>query len=174
MSVRHTKSEVNRELADLAALDLGALRRRWRRLSDRPAPKHLPRHLLFRLVAYRIQAETFGDLDSRSIKLLRELAQQRAKRGDSPPGVPTLESLNLSSRGARPLAPGTVLGREYGGTMQHVMVLTDGFAWNGATYRSLSEVAYAITGTRWNGPRFFGLKINRKAPRGGRTGRAAP
>jgi hypothetical protein len=173
MSVRHTKSGVNRELADLAALDLGALRRRWRRLSGRPAPEHLPRHLLFRLVAYRIQAETFGDLDSKSIKLLRELAQQRTKRGDSPPGGPTLESLNLSPRGARPLAPGTVLGREHGGTMHHVMVLTDGFEWNGATYRSLSEVAYAITGTRWNGPRFFGVKSNRKASGGSKEG-AAP
>lgn len=162
MSDHRTKSEVNHELAGLAALDLDALRRRWRRLSGRPAPEHLPRHLLFRLVAYRIQAETFGDLDNKSIKLLRKLARQRAKRGGSAPGVPTLESVNLSSRGARPLAPGTVIGREHGGTMHHVAVLTDGFAWNGTTYRSLSEVAYAITGTRWNGPRFFGLKNNKK------------
>jgi hypothetical protein len=166
MSVRPTKSEVNQELADLANLDLGTLRRRWRTLSGRSAPEHLPRHLLVRLIAYRIQAESFGDLDSKSIKLLRGLAQQRANRRDRPPGVPTLESLNLSSRGARPLAPGTVIGREHGGAMHHVMVLTDGFAWNGATYRSLSEVAYAITGTRWNGPRFFGLKTNRRVSGG--------
>lgn len=161
MSVRHTKSEVSQELTDLAHLDLDDLRRRWRRLNSRPVPEHLPRHLLVRLIAYRIQAETFGDLDSKSTKLLRELAQRRAKRGGAP-GVPTLESLNLSSRSARLLAPGTVIGREHGGTVHHVMVLTDGFAWNGTTYRSLSEVAYAITGTRWNGPRFFGLKNNRK------------
>lgn len=173
MSVRHTKSEVNRELADLASLDLDALRRRWRRLSGRPAPEHLPRHLLFRLVAYRIQAETFGDLESKSIKILQRLAQQHAKRGGGASGVPTLESLNLSSREARPLLPGTVIGREHGGTMHHVTVLTDGFGWNGTTYRSLSEVAYAITGTRWNGPRFFGLKSNRKVS-GGRKGGTAP
>lgn len=84
-----------------------------------------------------------------------------------------MESLNLSSRGARSLAPGTVIGREHGGTVHHVMVLTDGFAWNGTTYRSLSEVAYAITGTRWNGPRFFGLKSNRKLPVGNSTEGAA-
>lgn len=165
MSVRHMKSEVGRVMADLAALDLDALRRRWRRLNGRPAPEHLPRHLLIRLVAYRIQAEAFGDLDSKSVKLLQKLAQQQVKRRGVG-GVPTLESLNLSSRGARSLAPGTVIGREHGGTMHHVVVLADGFAWNGTTYRSLSEVAYAITGTRWNGPRFFGLKSKLKVPGG--------
>lgn len=171
MSVRRTKSEVNQELADLASLDLDTLRRRWHRLNSRRPPEHLPRHLLVRLIAYRIQAETFGDLDSKSTKLLRELAQRRAKRRGAP-GVPTLESLNLSSRRARSLAPGTVIGREHGGTVHHVMVLTDGFAWNGTTYRSLSEVAYAITGTRWNGLRFFGLKSNRKASGGSKEGTA--
>jgi len=173
MSVRHTKSDVSQQLADLAHLDLDDLRRRWRRLNGRPAPEHLPRHLLVRLIAYRIQAEMFGDLDSKSIKLLRELAQQQAKRRGGASGAPTLESLNLSSRGARSLAPGTVIGREHGGTMHHITVLTDGFVWNGTTYRSLSEVAYAITGTRWNGPRFFGLKSNRKASGGSKEG-AAP
>jgi hypothetical protein len=170
MSVRRTRSEVSHELADLVTLDLDALRRRRRRLSGRPAPEHLPRHLLVRLIAYRIQSETFGDLDSKSIKLLRELAQ---KRGGAS-GVPTLESLNLSARGARPLAPGTVIGREHGGTMHHVMVLSDGFGWNNTTYRSLSEVAFAITGTRWNGPRFFGLKSSRKVSGGGSTEGTAP
>jgi len=173
MSVRHTKSEISQELADLAHLDLDTLRRRWRRLNSRPVPEHLPRHLLVRLIAYRIQAETFGDLDSKSIKLLQGLAQQKAKLGGGASGVPTLESLNLSSRGARPLLTGTVIGREHGGTMHHVTVLADGFAWQGTIYRSLSEVAYAITGTRWNGPRFFGLKSNRKVS-GGRKGGAAP
>jgi Protein of unknown function (DUF2924) len=56
------------------------------------------------------------------------------------------------------LRPGTTLGREWNGQMQRVSVLSDGFVWNGKTYRSLSQVAFAITGTRWNGPRFFGLR----------------
>jgi hypothetical protein len=56
------------------------------------------------------------------------------------------------------LRPGTVLIREWDGAPQRVMVLADGFAWNGSTYKSLSQVARAITGTRWNGPRFFGLR----------------
>ena len=56
------------------------------------------------------------------------------------------------------LTPGTVLVREWDRQSQRVMVLVDGFAWNGQTYDSLSKVALAITGTRWNGPRFFGLR----------------
>jgi hypothetical protein len=61
---------------------------------------------------------------------------------------------------ARPgrLRPGTVLVREWEGGSHRVMVLAEGFAWNGTTYASLSQVARAITGTRWNGPRFFGLR----------------
>jgi hypothetical protein len=153
-------NEVNHELADLAALDLDSLRRRWRRINGRSAPEHLPQHLLVRLIAYRLQADAFGDLDNKSVKLLRELAKRRVKEGGRG-GPPTLESLKLSSRGARSLAPGTVIGREHSGTMHHVTVLEDGFAWNGTTYRSLSKVAYAITGTRWDGPRFFGLKIRK-------------
>lgn len=164
MRTRRTEREVSQDLADLASLDLDTLRRRWRTLTGRPAPEHLPRQLLARIVAYRLQADAFGDLDGPSLKLLRAIAKQRAT-GDARAGVPTLESLNLSSRGSRSLAPGTVIGREHGGTMHHVMVLADGFAWNGATYRSLSEVAFAITGTRWNGPRFFGLKGSPKPRR---------
>src|SRR5207253_10331728 len=56
------------------------------------------------------------------------------------------------------LTPGTVLVRDWDRKSQRVMVMADGFAWNGKTYDSLSKVAFAITGTRWNGPRFFGLR----------------
>lgn len=161
MSSSRIDEEIARELAGLAELDLNGLRRRWRRLTGRPAPEHISKQLLIRMIAYRIQADAFGDLDGQSIKLLRQIAEQRAK-GKAGSGVPTLESLNVSSRGAKSLAPGTVIGREHGGTMHHVMVLADGFAWNGVTYRSLSEVAFAITGTRWNGPRFFGLRTGDK------------
>lgn len=161
MSGSRIEGEVSQELAGLAELDLEALRRQWRRLTGRPAPEHISKQLLIRLIGYRIQADAFGDLDDRSIKLLRRIAEQQGK-GKAGTGVPTLESLNVSSRGAKCLAPGTVIGREHGGTMHHVMVLAEGFAWNGATYRSLSEVAFAITGTRWNGPRFFGLRTGGK------------
>ena len=62
------------------------------------------------------------------------------------------------SRHTTELRPGTILGREWNGQMQQVAVLADGFAWNGKTYPSLSKAAFAITGTRWNGPKFFGLR----------------
>lgn len=165
MGILRNEGEVSQELAGLAELDLSALQRRWRQLTRRPAPEHLPKQLLSRLIAYRIQADAFGDLDSHSVRLLRQIAEQRAK-GKAGASVPTLESLNISSRGAKGLAPGTVIGREHDGTMHHVMVLADGFAWNGTTYRSLSEVAFAITGTRWNGPRFFGLRSKVKVQAG--------
>jgi len=168
MSLRRSQGEVSQELADLANLDLDALKRRWRKLTGRPAAEHLPRHLLVRLVAYRIQAAAFGDLDSPSVKLLREIAKSRADRKTGT-GVPTLESLDLSARRTGHLAAGTVIGREHDGAMHHVMVLAEGFAWNGKTYRSLSEVAFAITGTKWNGPRFFGLKNHRSRSSRGAT-----
>ena len=64
------------------------------------------------------------------------------------------------------LPAGTVLGREWNGQMQRVTVLEDGFAWKGKIYPSLSKIALAITGTRWNGPRFFGLR-DRPSKKGG-------
>ncbi|MDX2307996.1 MAG: DUF2924 domain-containing protein [Hyphomicrobium sp.] len=163
------EDESARELADLPELDLDGLRWRWRRLTGRAAPEHITKQLLIRMIAYRIQADAFGDLDGQSIKLLRRIAEQKAK-DKAGTGLPTLESLNVSSRGAKSLAPGTVIGREHGGTMHHVMVLAEGFAWNGVTYSSLSEVAFAITGTRWNGPRFFGVKTGGKARAADRKG----
>lgn len=162
MSGSRMEDEVSQGLVGLAELDLDALRRRWRRLTNRPAPEHITKQLLIRMISYRIQADAFGDLDGQSIKLLRRIAEQKAE-GKAGIGLPTLESLKVSSRGAKSLAPGTVIGREHGGAMHHVMVLAEGFAWNGVKYRSLSEVAFAITGTRWNGPRFFGLRTSGKA-----------
>ena len=72
-------------------------------------------------------------------------------------------AVDLARRTAN-LRPGTVLGREWNGQMQRVAVLADGFAWNGKTYPSLSKIAFAITGTRWSGPKFFGMRD--KPPRG--------
>jgi hypothetical protein len=109
---------------------------------------HLPRHLLYRVLAYRLQADHLGDLDSESQRLL--------DRSGSPENAGH-RAVDLSRRTAS-LRPGTMLGREWNGQMQRVAVLADGFAWNGKTYPSLSKVAFAITGTRWNGPKFFGLR----------------
>jgi Protein of unknown function (DUF2924) len=104
--------------------------------------------LLFRLLAYRLQADRFGDLDSESQRLLDHSGSPE-KAGQGAAGL---------VRRIADVRPGTVLGREWNGQMQRVTVIADGFAWNDKTYPSLSQVAFAITGTRWNGPRFFGLR----------------
>lgn len=134
------------EIARLRGLDVGALQSRWQAMFGRRAPGHLPRHLLFRLLAYRMQADLLGDLDAESQRLLDRSAS------------PEKASQRAMARRAGELRPGTMLAREWKGEMQRVAVLADGFAWRGETYPSLSKVAFAITGTRWNGPRFFGLR----------------
>ena len=114
----------------------------------RRPPPHLPRHLLFRILAYQLQADQLGDLDDVSRRLLD---------GSGSPEKAGQNAANLVPRIAD-VRPGTSLRREWNGHMQRVTVLAEGFAWNGKTYPSLSQVAFAITGTRWNGPRFFGLR----------------
>ena len=142
------------EIARLRGLDLGDLQARWQTVFRRPAP-HLPRHLLFRVLAYRLQADRLGDLDADCKRLLD---------GAGPPEDAGRRAVNRK-RLTAVVRPGTMLTREWNGRMQRVAVLADGFAWNGKTFPSLSKIAFAITGTRWNGPRFFGLrdKLARKA-----------
>ena len=136
------------EIARLRDLDIVALRSRWHAVFGRRPPPHLPRHLLFRILAYRLQADRLGDLDDASRRLLD---------GSGSPEKAGQNVANLVPRIAN-VRPGTSLSREWNGHMQRVTVLADGFAWNGKIYSSLSKVAFAITGTRWNGPRFFGLR----------------
>ena len=136
------------EIARLRDLDVVALRNRWHTVFGRQAPPHLPRHLLFRVLAYRLQADQLGELDSESRRLLNS-SESPEKAGQ--------RAVDLGWQTAE-LRPGTVLGREWNGHVHRVAVLADGFAWNGKTYPSLSNVAFAITRTRWNGQRFFGLR----------------
>ena len=110
---------------------------------------HIPKHILLRILAYRSQAEAFGDLSRSAVQLLDGIA----RGSDDDAIVPAVSASGLRS--------GTVLLREHDGKRHHVMVVPDGFAWNGKTYPSLSKVAFAITGTKWNGPRFFGLREKR-------------
>jgi hypothetical protein len=135
------------EIARLRDLDIAALRSRWHTVFGRRPPAHLPRHLLFRMLAYRLQADRLDDLDDASRRLL-DRSGSPEKAGQN--------AANLEQRIA--VRPGTSLAREWKGRMHRVAVFVDGFAWNGNTYSSLSQVAFAITGTRWNGPRFFGLR----------------
>jgi hypothetical protein len=146
-----TKASIEDEIAHLRGLDLGGLRARWQSVFQRPAPAHLTRHLLFAVIAYRLQADRFGDLDHATRQVLDRTAAKETGSAMST----RLASFDQKRTG---LSPGTVLVREWDRQSQRVMVMADGFAWNGQTYDSLSKVAFAITGTRWNGPRFFGLR----------------
>jgi hypothetical protein len=146
-----TKTSVEDEIAHLRGLDLKGLRARWHSVLQRPAPAHLPRHRLFAILAYRIQADRLGDLDHETKQVL--------DRTDAKDTGATMSARLVSFDQRRTeLTPGTVLVREWDRRSQRVMVMADGFAWNGQTYDSLSKVAFAITGTKWNGSRFFGLR----------------
>ena len=142
------KKALEIEIARLRDLDLRGLQARWHNEFGRRPPPHQPRHLMFRVLAYRLQADRLGDLDAGSQRLLD---------GAGPAEDAGKRAIDLNRRTTN-VRPGTMLAREWNGRMQRVTVLADGFAWNGKTYPSLSKVAQAITGTRWNGPRFFGLR----------------
>jgi hypothetical protein len=142
------RKTIDVEIARLRDLDIGQLQSRWHTSFGRRPHPHLPRHLLFRVLAYRLQADVLGDLDSENQRLLdRSVSPEDAGQ----------RAVELAQRTAD-LRPGTVLEREWNGQMHRVAVRTDGFAWNGKTYPSLTKVAFAITGTRWSGPRFFGVR----------------
>src|SRR6478609_11069157 len=127
------------EIERIRSLRLDALRRQWRLVFGRLPPAGLSKDLLGRMVATRLQERAFGGLDRDSLRFLESLA-----RHECPP--------------RRQLKPGTVLVREYRGRRHIVTTLHDGFDWQGTTYRSLSAIARAITGTAWSGPRSFALQ----------------
>jgi hypothetical protein len=127
------------EIDRIRSLRLDALRRQWRLVFGRVPPAGLNKDLLGRMIAGRLQERAFGGLDHDSLRFLESLARhERSPR--------------------RQLKPGTVLVREYQGRRHIVTTVRDGFDWQGTTYRSLSAVARAITGTAWSGPRFFALQ----------------
>src|SRR6267378_1662556 len=145
-----TKTSIGDEIAHLRGLDLKGFRSRWQSVFQRPPPDQLPRHLMFAIIAYRIQADRLGDLDHETGQVLDTDAKNTG-------GTMSARLVSFDQKRTE-LTPGTVLVREWDRRSQRVMVMADGFAWNGQTYDSLSKVAFAITGTKWNGPRFFGMR----------------
>jgi hypothetical protein len=143
---RVAREDIEVEIMRLHGLDFEGLRQAWRAVFGKVAAAHLPKHIMLRILAYRLQAEAFGDLARSTVQVLSGSARGSGHGEISPTFI---------SGGMR---PGTVLVREHDGERHRVMVMPDGFAWNGSTYPSLSKVAQAITGTKWNGPRFFGLR----------------
>jgi Protein of unknown function (DUF2924) len=146
-----TRLSLDDEIAHLRDLDLHGLRARWKSVFRQQLPSHLPRHLLFAVLAYRLQADALGDLNPTTARLLRQIATAGGTREGS-------RLTEAFGRRTTELKPGTILMREWNARAYRVMVVDEGFALNGKTYDSLSKVAFAITGTHWNGPRFFGLR----------------
>jgi len=138
------KSGLASELANLPALDTTALKQRWRQVLKTDPPPRLSRPLLLRAVAHHLQEAVLGSLKPASRRFLDrtvyDLTTGKALKPPSPP-----------------FKPGTRLLREWHGQTYEVILLEDGVLFRGEHWRSLSEVARAITGTRWSGPRFFGL-----------------
>jgi hypothetical protein len=149
--MRHRVSEVQAEKLAQDLKDLGTrgddeLKEHWRSLYETEPPRKIHRSLLIPAIAYRMQENALGSLKSSARRYLMRVAGNAAG-GRPAPGYPSLSP-----------KPGTVLVRDWGGVTHQVKVLEDGILFRSKRYKSLSEVARAITGSRWSGPLFFGLK----------------
>jgi len=144
--------------ADLEGHDLNGLRRHWRAHLGGEPPTHLPRWLLMRVLAYRLQSDAFGGLEKSIQRMLRSEKDDDAAAPFDRRAPQTREGVGLKA--------GAQLVREWKGRLERVMILEEGFVWNGQTFGSLSQITKAMTGTNWNGHRFFGLRQGKPAPMG--------
>jgi hypothetical protein len=144
---------VKAEIERLLSLSPGEIMVLWRKRFRKDLPRALTTQLLVRMLAWKVQEEAFGGHDAATLKLLKAFASQDA------------DKVVLF----RKLKPGTTVIREYRGVRHIVTISEGGFVWKGRTYSSLSAIAHAITGAKWNGPRFFGLRD----PNTGRPARKA-
>jgi hypothetical protein len=138
-------------------LDASGLCLQWRNHLGGNPPAHLPRWLLLRILAHRVQAAALGSLDKETLRVLRQPKGRRLEASDARP----FETRTPITRDGADLRTGALLTREWSGKLERVMILDQGVAWNGETYGSLSQVAKAMTGTSWNGHRFFGLRATK-------------
>ena len=135
------------QVAALEGMETTALKKMWRDLFDADPPPYNKRFLVNRL-SYRLQELAFGGLSKETVERLEAMASN---------GIPDERNRGRGRAAERPVV-GTRLVREWNGVEHHVSVQADCFEWQGKKYRSLSAVARAITGTRWNGPLFFALR----------------
>jgi hypothetical protein len=158
-SWRSDAGDVIDAIEDLRSLDADNLAKRWRTLVGGAIPNDLGRPLALRILAYKLQAQRFGDLDKASGRELSAIYYRPEapidRASDMAADEPTGPSFPIksASRLVRHARPGTLLTREHGGATHRVMVTDEGVVWNGRTFDSLSKVAFAITGTRWKPPK---------------------
>src|SRR5882757_5796742 len=134
------------EIAGLSKLGIDELRERWKEMYGKAPSRELGRSFLTRAIAYRLQERAYGGLKLSTRRLLARVAEE-TETGGSP-----------KKPQSRKAQSGTILIREWQGNPHRVTMLDDGVSFNGKRYRSLSEVSREITGSRWSGPRFFGLR----------------
>jgi hypothetical protein len=146
---------VEAELDWLPTTPIVDLRNRYRELFRTEPPKAFGPDLLRRSIAHRIQEKAYGGLPVSSRRLLDQLVKAALAKPNGRLELP------------RRIKPGSELVRTWKGRSYRVMVLADGFSHDGRTFSSLSEIAFEITGTKWNGPRFFGLRASAKSERRG-------
>jgi Protein of unknown function (DUF2924) len=133
------------EIARVSKLDIDKLREHWKAIYGKPPSREIGRSILTRAIAHRLQERAYGGLKPSTQRLLARAAEESATGSSSSPQTRMAQS-------------GTILVREWRGTAHRVTMLDEGVSFNGKHYRSLSEVAREITGSRWSGPRFFGLR----------------
>jgi hypothetical protein len=138
--------EVEVELERLPKIAIGELRSRYRELFRTDPPKAFGPDLLRRSIAHRIQERPYGRLSRDHQRLLDQLVRAAQAKPNGRLELP------------RRIKPGSELVRTWNRRTYRVVVMEKGFAWEGRSYSSLSEIAFEITGTNWNGPRFFGLR----------------
>jgi hypothetical protein len=137
------------QLTALSEMDAPELRSEWRRLFRSHPPKLLRRDLIQLGVAWKLQERALGGLSATTKRQLDDLARSMATKSD------------LAKARKVSLKPGARLVRAWGGETHEILVVEDGFLWQGKTWRSLSVIAREMTGTHWSGPRFFGLAGSR-------------
>ena len=137
------------EIAELPKLNRAQLRAKWKSALKKPPPLHLRKQLLVPFLAYKLQEQAYGGLKPETKRRLRELAGSF----ESDPS-----QAGAKHRAQLRMKPGTRLIRQWQGETHHVTVCDQGFEYDGQKYSSLSQIARLITGTRWSGPLFFGLK----------------
>jgi len=134
-------------LSSLPALNKAALRDLWRHLFNRSAPPDIQKDLMLRIVAYRLQEQEFGGFNDARRRQLRDLAHEFEANPKA----------TVSTR--PPIKPGTRLLRQWKEQVHVVNVESKSYEYKGTQYQNLSQIARLITGTRWSGPLFFGVKV---------------
>jgi Protein of unknown function (DUF2924) len=152
------REAIEPEIDRIRSLGLDELRTLWRATFRASQPPAFTKDLIARFLCWHIQEQALGGLDPKTANHLASLARGDRSKTDRP----------------RRLKPGTVLVREYQGERHTITVVANGFVWREATYASLSTIARAITGTNWNGPRFFGLRMGKETTVSSDTADAPP